>query len=209
LVIEVPLLRIGIDLDDVLVESLPEYLRRFCRRFGHTLCDQDAAWEIFRRFPEIPAAEMWEFYGELEATDFLATRPAYADAVRGVRDLAARGHELYVVSGRLLEHLGHTRRLLARDGLLPAFRELVHRGGTEAAVDYKPRVIRERGLDLLIDDEPHVAAAVAAIPVPVLLPDRPWNRRPLAPGVVRVHTWDEIQALVARMADARGPARTT
>jgi uncharacterized HAD superfamily protein len=203
------LLRIGIDIDDVLVESLPEYLRRFCRRFGYALCDEDAAWEIFRRYPEIPAAQMWEFFGELEAADFLATRPAYPDAVRGVRHLAARGHRLYVVSGRLQEHLCHTRRLLARDGLLEAFQELVHRGGTEAAVDYKPRVIRERRLDLLIDDEPHVAAAVAGIPVPVLLPDRPWNRGPLAPGVVRVHTWEEIQTLVARMADARGSVRTT
>jgi uncharacterized HAD superfamily protein len=60
------------------------------------------------------------------------------------------------------------------------------------AIEYKPRIIREMHLDLLIDDEPHVAEAVARIPVPVLLVDRPWNRGSLPPGVARVRSWPEV-----------------
>ncbi|MBI3085740.1 MAG: hypothetical protein HYY88_08470, partial [candidate division NC10 bacterium] len=44
-------LRIGIDVDDVLAESLPGYLEAFRRRFGHDVRIEDAAWEIFRRYP--------------------------------------------------------------------------------------------------------------------------------------------------------------
>jgi uncharacterized HAD superfamily protein len=196
-------LRIGVDIDDVLVESLPEYLRRFCQRFGYALCAEEAAWEIFRRYPEISPAQVSGFFSELEATEFLATRPAYPDAVRGVRRLADLGHALYVVTGRLHEHRRHTERLLAREGLRGAFRGIAHRGSAEAAVEYKPRIVRERRLDLLIDDELHVAAAVAAVPAPVLLLDRPWNRGDVPAGVTRVQGWPQILSLVAAMADGR------
>jgi len=192
-------LGIAIDVDDVLVQSLPEYTRRFCARFGRRVPAEECAWDIFPRFPDIPAAEMWHFYEELEASEFLATRPIYPDAVRGIRALWAAGHRLVVVTGRLGEHLGHTRRLLRRAGLLEAFEDLVHRAGPEPAAAYKSRVIRERGLDLLIDDERHVAVAVAALPVPVLLLDRPWNRGSLPPGVSRVATWGEILEKVGRI----------
>jgi uncharacterized HAD superfamily protein len=193
-------LRVGIDIDDVLVESLPEYTRRFCARFGYDVPVEECAWEIFRRFPEISPTQMWGFYSELEASDFLSTRPAYPEAVEGLRALSAAGHRLVVVTGRLPEHLRHTERLLRREGLRAVFEELVHRAGDESAVAYKPRIARERRLDLLIDDELHVAAAVGAS-VPVLLLDRPWNRGALPPGVSRVATWSEILARVAGISE--------
>lgn len=194
-------LKIAVDLDDVLVDSLPEYMRRFCDRFRCTVPAEEAAWEIFRRHPHIPATAIWEFYGELERSRFLATRPAHPGAVQAIRALVAAGHRLYVVTGRLPEHVAHTRSLLAREGVLELFEELVHRQGPEAAADYKPRIIRERGLDLLIDDELHVALAAAAIPVPVLLVDRPWNRAVLPPGVQRVADWEEALQRVDALAD--------
>jgi hypothetical protein len=43
-------LRIGIDVDDVLAESLPAYLEAFRRRFGREVKIEEAAWEIFRRY---------------------------------------------------------------------------------------------------------------------------------------------------------------
>src|SRR5574337_240358 len=89
-------LRIGIDVDDVLAESLPGYLEAFRRRFGHEVRVEEAAWEIFRRYPEISATQMWGFFSELEASDFLGTRPVYPEAVEAVRSLAADGHRLFV-----------------------------------------------------------------------------------------------------------------
>jgi uncharacterized HAD superfamily protein len=81
----------------------------------------------------------------------------------------------------------------------------VHRDAGRAT-EYKPRIVRERRLDVLIEDEHHVAAAVAAIPVPVLLFDRPWNRAEPAAGVTRVTTWNEILAWVeSRTASSAGP----
>jgi uncharacterized HAD superfamily protein len=195
-------LRIGIDVDDVLAESLPGYLEAFRRRFGREVRIEEAAWEIFRRYPVISPTQMWGFFSELEATDFLGTRPVYPDAVKAVKALAAGGHQLFVVTGRLTQHQDHTRRLLQRAGLLEFFEELVHRED-EAASDYKPRVARERGLDLLVEDELHVALAAVQVPMPVLLFDRPWNQGDLPPGVTRVAAWDQVLDSVAAEAAAR------
>ena len=174
-------LRIGIDVDDVLAESLPTYLEAFRRRFSREVKIEEAAWEIFGRYPEISPTQMWGFFSELEATDFLGTRPVYPEAVKAVKSLAADGHRLYVVTGRLTQHREHTRRLLQRAGLLEFFEELLHREN-EAASDYKPRIAREMKLDLLVEDELHVALAAARVPIPVLLFDRPWNQGDLPLG---------------------------
>jgi len=195
-------LRIGIDVDDVLAESLPGYLEAFRQRFGHEVKIEEAAWEIFRRYPEISATQMWGFFSELEASDFLGTRPLYPEAVEAVRTLSASGHRLFVVTGRLSQHREHTRRLLERAGLLGVFEELVHRDG-EPAPEYKTRMVRELRLDLLIEDELPVALAAAAVPIPVLLFDRPWNRGELPTGLTRVTDWSQVLHLVAGQASSR------
>lgn len=195
-------LRIGIDVDDVLAESLPGYLERFRRRFGQVVRVEEAAWEIFRRYPEISSRQMGGFFDELEATDFLATRPVYPEAMEAVRRLATDGHRLFVVTGRLTQHREHTRRLLQTAGVLNLFEQVVHRDG-ETAAEYKPRIVRELRLDLLIEDELHVALAVAEVPIPVLLFDRPWNQADLPRGIRRVSTWEQILHLVAESAAGR------
>jgi uncharacterized protein len=194
-------LRIGIDVDDVLAESLPGYLEAFRRCFGLEVRIEEAAWEIFRRYPQISATQMWGFFSELEASDFLGTRPVYPEAVKAVKTLAADGHRLFVVTGRLTQHRDHTRRLLKRAGLLEFFEVLVHREH-EAAADYKPRIVREMKLDLLIEDELHVALAAAIVPIPVLLFDRPWNQAELPAGITRVTDWEHALRVVAAQAAA-------
>jgi uncharacterized HAD superfamily protein len=195
-------LRIGVDVDDVLVESLPGYVEAFRRYFHRDVKIEDAAWEIFDRYPDISATQALTFFAELEAADFLGTRPAHPEAVQAMRTLARIGHQLTVVTGRLMMHRNQTRRLLTRAGIADLFEELVHRDG-ETAVIYKPRVVRERCLDLLIEDERHVAVATAAVSVPVLLFDRPWNQGELPRGVIRVGTWDEALRGVEGVAEAR------
>jgi phosphoglycolate phosphatase-like HAD superfamily hydrolase len=93
-----------VDVDDVLVESLPGYLEDFRRYFGRTVKIEEAAWEIFNRYADISGKQVLDFFANLEASDFLATRPVYPEAIAAMHRLAHLGHRLFVVTGRPMAH---------------------------------------------------------------------------------------------------------
>src|SRR3972149_5271302 len=77
-------MRIGIDIDDVMADSLPRSLQAFNRRFGLKVPVTEARWEIFRRHPEIPADAIGAFFEELYRADFLGSRPLVPGALEGI-----------------------------------------------------------------------------------------------------------------------------
>ena len=60
----------------------------------------------------------------------------------------------------------------------------------------KSSVCQSIGAVALIDDALSHASEVASVGIPVVLPNRPWNRGVTPDGVVRVDYWHEIPALV-------------
>jgi phosphoglycolate phosphatase-like HAD superfamily hydrolase len=198
-------MRIGVDMDDVLVETMPAYLRAFEERFGRAVPLAQASWDPFEAHPDIPSAERLAFFDHLRGTRFMFTRPARPDAPPAVRALAAAGHTLIVVSGRPQPHLADTEAMLERMGIRDCFAAIVHRQG-ETIPEFKGRAAREQRLDVLVEDELPAARAVAAAGVPVLLMDRAWNQGILPPGIVRIASWGEALARLtdgglARLAD--------
>jgi hypothetical protein len=189
-------MRIGVDIDDVLVETMPAYLRAFEERFGRPVPLAQARWDPFELFPDIPPHERLAFFDALRRSRFMFTRPAHPDAPPAVRALAAAGHTLVVLSGRPQPHLGETEEMLKRIGIRDCFAAIVHRDG-ETIAEYKRREAGRLGLDVLVEDEFPAACAVAEAGVPVLLMDRPWNQGPLSPRMVRIVSWAEALARLA------------
>ncbi len=186
-------MRIGIDIDDVLTDSLPEFLRAFNRRFGLQISVTEAGWEIFGRHPEIPREEIRAFFAELHHADFLGSRPLLPGAREGVERLHGGGHRLFIITGRLRQDRTITERWLTRNGLSFFFEEIIHRDGIDAGL-HKRRAAERLRLDVLVEDEYHVALAAAELPVWVLLFDRPWNQGPLPPRVLRIRSWPDVIA---------------
>ncbi len=190
-------MRIGVDIDDVLVETMPAYLRAFEERFGRAVPLAQASWDPFERFPDIPPEARLAFFEALRQSRFMFTRPVLPDAPPAVRALVAAGHTLVILSGRPQHHLDETAAMLERMGIRDCFAEIVHREG-ETIPAYKGRAAGALGLDVLVEDEFPAARAVAQAGVPVLLMDRPWNQGPVPPRIVRVASWAEA---LARLAD--------
>ncbi len=184
-------MRIGIDIDDVLADSLPAYLAAFNRRFGLQVPVTEAAWEIFRRHPDISADEIRSFFTELYQADFLGSRPLLPGAREGVEWLHRAGHRLFIVTGRLRRDRDVTERWMEDKGLSAFFHEIVDRDGTDAPL-HKRRAAERLGLDVLLEDEYEIALAAAELPMRVLLFDRPWNRRPLPSQIHRICSWPEV-----------------
>ena len=190
-------MRIGVDIDDVIVETLPGYLRAFEARFGRSVPLAQAHWDPFEFHPDIPAADRLAFFEELRGSRFMFTRPVYPEAPPAIRALREAGHTLLVVSGRPQTHLAETEAMLEQIGIRDCFAEIVHRDG-QTIPDYKGRAARERRLDVLVEDEFPAARAVAEAGVPVLLMDRPWNQGALPARILRVASWPEV---LARLTD--------
>lgn len=186
-------MRIGIDIDDVLADSLPEFVGAFNRRFGLQVSVTEAGWEIFRRHPEISPEEIQIFFAELSEADFFGSRPLLPGAREGVECLHNEGHRLFIITGRLHQDRHVTDRWLMQTGLSSFFQEIVCRDGTQAPLHKRLAAERLR-LDVLLEDEYEVALAAAEFPVRVLLFDRPWNQGPLPSRILRIRSWPEVFA---------------
>jgi uncharacterized HAD superfamily protein len=193
-------MRIGIDIDDVLADSLPYYTRAFSRRFGLEIDLADAAWQVFDRFPGISRREALEFFSDLIEAGFFSSRPLLPGAREAVESLAQEGHRLFIITGRAPQDAAITRSWLDHVGLLRRFESVIHKA-REPVDRHKSGAASELRLDIFIEDELAVAAAIAEAAIPVLLFDRPWNQGALPGNVRRVHSWTE--ALV-RIADLNG-----
>lgn len=185
-------MRIGVDIDDVLVDALPHFLSAFNARFGKAVPLEQADWDIFRVFPEIPATDRRTFWRALEEEGFLFQRPVRPEAAEAVRRLRALGHDLFLVTGRLPWHLAPTLQWLATQGLGEAFSDLRVKRPRRPAEDHKREAAAALRLEAFIEDERRTAEALVTLPLTVFLLDRPWNRGPARPGLHRVQSWAEV-----------------
>jgi len=195
-------MKIGIDLDDVLADSLPHYVQAFNRRFGLSIDLADAAWRIFDRFPHISRREAHDFFSELIEDGFFSSRPLLPGAKEAVESLAEEDHRLFIVTGRATRDAATTRDWLDQVGLLRHFEAVVH-NGMEPVGRYKSGAASELQLELFIEDELVVARAVAETTIPVLLFDRPWNQGTLPASVQRVRSWTEVLVRISVLSGGR------
>lgn len=198
-------MRIGIDIDDVLADSLPEFVGAFNRRFGLQVSVTEAGWEIFLRHPEISSEEVQTFFTELSEADFFGSRPLLPGAREGVERLHSEGHPLFIITGRLQRDRDITERWLIQKGLSSFFQEIVCRDGAQAP-HHKRRAAERLRLDVLLEDEYEVALAAAELPVRVLLFDRPWNQGLLPSNTYRISSWSQVHACLPGQARYRKPS---
>ena len=183
-------MKIGIDIDDVLADSLPHYTRAFNQRFGLQIDLADSAWRIFDRFPWISRQEAHDFFSGLIEAGFFSSRPLMPGAKEAVESLAEDGHRLFIITGRAPQDEAVTRRWLTHAGLLSRFEAVIHKA-REPVGRHKSGAASELHLDVFIEDELAVAIAVAETAIPVLLFDHPWNQGVLPGNVCRVRSWAE------------------
>ncbi len=196
-------MKIGIDLDDVLADSLPHYLQAFNRRFGLDVELADGAWRIADRFPHIPRQEADDFFTELIDDGFFSSRSLIPHAKEAVETLADDGHDLYIITGRTPRDERITMDWLTRVGVLSHFAAVMHRT-REPVGHHKSSAASELQLDLFIEDELAVALAVAETAIPVLLFDHPWNQGPLPGNMHRIRSWGEALTQIGKLNGGQG-----
>lgn len=189
-------LRVGLDMDGVLADFNSGWMRRYNKDFGATLePSMVTTWEGMHRLTHFPSmAEFWGWArGDRHST--FRDAPALPGAVEAARRIGHE-HRLVIVSSKFEWAIPDSLAWLA-DHKIPAREVHFLWDKTQA------------GCDVYLDDAPHQLEELSAG-----LPDaticrmvHPWNRP--VPGVHDIHSWDEFEALVSKLAEARAASSST
>lgn len=181
-------MKIGVDIDGVLADSLPHWVTELNKFFNKN-----------KRIEEIHLYEIHKTY-EITAADFnlflerkgrlLMSDPA---PVRGSSYYLSRlkqQHEICIISARDKKYFQETEGWLKKNGLL--YDELLLLGSHE-----KKEFCLEKNLKVLVEDTLEIGIKVSAAGIPVMLMDAPYNRGVLPEFIYRKHSWKEIYRAIA------------
>jgi uncharacterized HAD superfamily protein len=193
---------IYVDMDDVLCETCRGLITLLRDEFGNAVAYEDVHdFDLGNSFSLTPD-ELDAFLDRAHHPDVLAGLSLIAGAKETLEDWSNRGFDIAILTGRppsarraTVEWLG--RNTIPHDHLY--FVDKYGRFGDEAGVD------GALGLDdlaalrfrLAIEDSPTTAAFLADNGVaPVVLLDRPWNRKEKRASITRVGGWEELAGMV-------------
>lgn len=180
--------RVGVDLDDVLLD-LNTALAAFTNRaYGTSLRREDIhtfnLHEVWGCTRQEARRRIAEFYDSPEHALMIPI-----DGAQEALEMIASFADTFIITARPEWTRGGTEELLTR-----------HYPSLVSAVTYtnhgtKAEVCRTLGVHVFVDDAPHNVDEVAPVVETALLFDAPWNRgyTPAHANLRRVHSW--IQAL--------------
>ena len=176
------MLRICVDMDEVMADTLAEHLRRYNKTFDEAITPEDLAgqsiWQV------ISMDRQAQLFAFLEADDFFEVLAVMPDAQRVLKELAVQ-HEVFVTSQAMVlpSSLGPKYRWLQRHfPFIPP---------THYVFCGDKRILRA---DYLIDDLPHNLRSFEG---KGLLFTAPHNRQ--ATGFTRVANWLEVGEYFAKL----------
>jgi len=182
-------LRIAVDLDGVLAETMEAWCKRANDFLGtnYTIADLDT-WASWRKLG-ITREQFFQFLDEAW-DDWQSIPPTEPRLSEKVRKITGEG-QIDVVTGRSRESVRAAKQWLA-DQNIP-YKRFVRVPG------WKDKIFLN--YDVYIDDAPELMPLISRNPLMWgILYSRPWNRTvPELRQIFRVESWTEIPALVKRM----------
>ena len=189
-------MRIGIDFDDVVADSISFIVRLHNERYGTSLTRESmTSW----RFEEVWGTTLEEAIrrtNEFFAEDQVTGVAPVAGSVEAIKKLKEQGHELYILTGRSENDVEETERWIKHH--FPDVFKGVHYGNfftlnKNHVFRKKLDTCRELGIEVLIEDNDKTALECAAAGIKVFLITTPWNKNfKTTPNIQRVHSWEEI-----------------
>ena len=170
-------MKIGVDLDGVIVDSIRYWIGVLNREAGMDYRPGDLP-DTYST-PELAAC------CDQHELEMLIAPPPMAGADSGLKRLKAMGHTLVVLTARASRLRSLTEAWLTYHGL-PVDSLHFLQGGSKAPV------ARAEGLELMVEDTPHHALAVCQAGVPVLLFAAPYNEHVAVQGISRCRNWDDV-----------------
>jgi len=180
-------LKIGLDIDGVVANSFPVFREELNRHYGKNIekIDQYDMTKVY----DVAWDELHNFFDQHMEYLFLKAEPMEG-AVQTIGSWLDAGHEIVFITARkcgaeetvTLKWLDNHR--LPRD-------HVIFVGSTS-----KTFAVREFELDIFVEDFMGNALEIAAMGVPVLLLDAPYNVGKVPTGVTRCHNWKDLECYI-------------
>jgi len=182
---------IALDIDEVLADTVNEVVEHYNRNFGSNFRRDDFRtcnfWETWGGTREETVGILYDFMNE-RGDDILPKK----GAVNGVRKLSEK-HKLISITSRQNDFEEQTRRWLERnfDGLIKEV-YFTNAYAKRGEAFKKSVFVREKGVELIVEDHFDYACDCVAVGAKVFLLDCPWNQELPPVGVTRVYSWYDI-----------------
>lgn len=182
-------MRVGVDIDGVLADSLPLWVGELNRFFNkNKRVEEIRLFDICATY-EITSNELYKFL-DLKGK-YLMSEPLPVTGAPYYLSRIKQNHDIYIVTAREKRYEHETREWLKRHRL--PYNEILLLGSHD-----KKEACLQRELNVLVEDTLEIGVEVSSVGVPVLLMDAPYNQGKLPRMVYRKHSWDEIyRTLVA------------
>lgn len=181
-------MRIGVDIDGVLADSLPLWVKELNNFFNKSVPVEEFHLYDIRKTYDIKPGEIERFI-ELKGKYLMSEPPPVPGAPRYLRKIKQH-HEVYIITARDERYRRETSRWLKKHGL--PYDELLLLGSHE-----KKEICLEKNLHVMVEDTLEIGKKISSAGVPVLLMDAPYNQGALPVLVYRKRSWEEIYQAIA------------
>lgn len=175
-------MKLGIDMDDVVVDFVPHFLQKYNRTHRTNYKSKDLKEYELSNTLHLPREDIQAEILRMQLGGDYAELPEVPFSVASIDWLNREGHEIYFV----------TNRVCARDTLKWLDDHKVKYDDVILSGKKIP-IFKELGIDLVVEDNAETAINSADEGIDTLLFNRPWNEKyHLRDNMVRVYNWVNI-----------------
>jgi DNA polymerase II large subunit len=184
-------MKIGIDLDDVVVDYVGGLLDFYNKKFNKNLQFQDWKKYSFSEAFEKTKKEESELIKDFQNTELFNCLKFVKGAEKAINKLAQK-YELFLITSREEEVREHTEKFIEK--LFPDVCFFIHhsKAPEQEIGKTKADFCKNSKITFLIEDNPKYAKECAEKGTKVLLLDKPWNQNCEGENIIRLDNWNEI-----------------
>ncbi len=195
-------MKIGIDIDEVLVDFVGGFLDFFNGKYGGSLKKEDCGQEVrFHEFLGISKEASIGLFKEFDKHPGSKLVEVIEGAREGIEELS-KNHEIILITARPKDIEGSTRELLECN--FPGVKFNILFLGMSHSTEKKlakAKTCIDENVDIMIDDDSDNAMDCAGNGIRCFLFDKPWNRNVKHEKISRVLSWKEIVEKIREMGD--------
>jgi len=176
--------RIGVDIDGVVSDSYPFWMKELNQHFGKNITVLDD-YEMHLVF-DVSRDAMNDYFVSNAERLLMAPKPI-SGAKEGLETLLREGHEVIYITARTPEEREVTVRWLTLCEIPHEYERVLFAGFSS-----KLELVKHWGIEAFIEDYQVNAKLIANSGVPVFLLNASYNQEELPTGITRCHSWGEI-----------------